>query len=101
MPGAEPLMDFPRRRCAVGRQVALSVSADQTHSMLYAADISTAQSGYAYSRTTPPSGTPKQAQRYDFADRVQPQIVALNSETVRFNVLYSCSSIRLGSSTRT
>ena len=100
--GAEPLMNFPRRQCAVGRQVALSVSADQTHSMLYAADIATAQSGYGYSRTTPPSGTPnlKQAQLHDVADRVQPQIVALNSETVRFNAPYSCSSIRLGSSTR-
>ncbi len=77
---AGPQAGLVRRDCAAGRQLALSVSADQARSMLYAADLSTAQSGYAYTEKAAPNG--EQADQYDFSDRVQPKIVALNSKTV-------------------
>lgn len=54
------------------------MSADLARSMLYAADLSTAQSGYAYG-----------GKQHDFADRVQPTIVALNSKTVCFSPPHS------------
>ena len=63
----------PQSDCAAGRQVALAVSADTAHSLLYAADLSPAQSGY--------SGAAEETERERERERVQPKIVALNSDT--------------------